>query len=145
MKPFHFQYQKILDIKHKDVDTAKKIFSSSAKELEDAKAVYEEYKIEELALQRELAEVQSTSTFTLCNGYQYYLKLKKQREEQLRRVRELEKVLIIKHRELMQAYKEEKKWDKLSEIKKEAYVFEQSKLDQENLDEISLRQYGMKK
>jgi flagellar FliJ protein len=144
MKPFRFQYQKILDVRGKEVDTAKATYNKAVQDLEDARIIYDNYKNEEDQLQEKIASGTFLTTDELRANYQYLVELRKKREQQLLNVKEFEKFMFIRHNELIQAHKEEKKWDKLSQFKKETYISEQTKLEQMELDEISLKKYIMK-
>ncbi len=144
MRKFQFQYQKILDLRQKEADSAKATYGKAVKDYEAAKRQYEQYKADELEMQREIAACESMTTHDLHTRYHYLLRIKQQKEQQLIKVNELEKFMLSKQQELLKAHKEEKKWDKLSEILKEEYVAEQMKIEQGILDEISLQRYIMK-
>lgn len=145
MKPYQFQYQKILDLKQKEVETAKINYANALKNLDEAKLILDQLKNEEIRLHQMLTSSRATTTYHLCNDYQYLTKVKEKKESQIVVVRELEKHVLIKHKELLQTHQEEKKWSKLSEIQKEEYLATESKKEQEVLHEISLQKYIVKK
>ncbi|OEH85821.1 flagellar export protein FliJ [Desulfuribacillus stibiiarsenatis] len=145
MKPFQYQYQKILDLKSKEVDYAKAEYAKSLKELENAELLLQKYKAEEETIQRELASNTSSSTHKICNYYQYFMKLKNMKENQTLQVQEKEKLMSTKQKELTLAFKEEKKWMKLKELQESEYNAEQTKNEQNTLDEISIQRFLMKK
>ena len=144
MRKFQFQYQKILDLRQKEVDSAKAVYGKAVKDFEAARKQYEQYKADELDIQREIASCDSMTSHDLHTRYHYLMRIKQQKEQQLVKVNEYEKYMKSKQQELVNAYKEEKKWDKLSEIEKEEYVAEQIKIEQSVLDEISIQRYIMK-
>lgn len=145
MKPYKFQYQKILDLKQKEVETAKINYANALKNLDEAKSVLEQLKTEEMRLHNMLTSSKATTTYHLCNDYQYLIKIKEKKESQNLVIRDLEKHVIIKHKELLHSYQEEKKWSKISEIQMEEYVATETKKEHEILHEISLQKYIVKK
>lgn len=144
MRPFKFQYQKILDLRSKESETSQLRYSEALKRLEDAKALLDYYKEEEIRVQRLIAEAETLDVDQVKSYYLYLTQLRNKQEKQAEVIKAEERNVFVRHTELVSAHKEEKKWVKLSEIKKESFVSNQLKVEQNEMDEISIQKHIIK-
>jgi flagellar FliJ protein len=135
---YKFSYQKILDVKQIQEDQKSTEVALAQNELEEERITLLKLKSKKMkALNNKKASNESTADMLRNNSYFEQVNLTI--DNQKKQIQNKKNSLISKKSELLEASKSRKILDKLKETDMKKFKFEQNKIEQKELDEISAK------
>lgn len=136
---YHFSLQKILDLKEKEKEQLQSALSLSLKKLEDEKKQHQQLQQNMNEIEAQLVHTQQgkTNVAMLMNLHAYHQKLEKSVQLSQQRMVKAEKDVQRKLQQVVDKAKEEKTYQILKSREWKKFQYEQNRLEQNVLDEIS--------
>lgn len=136
---FHYEFQKILDLKEKEKEQLQLSLSSSLKALEKEKIRHCELLQKRATLENRLLnkQAETTNIYELLDIYCFQQTLEKHIMHSGQRLLKAEKEVERKIEQVAEKAKEEKSWQMLKRREWLRYKYEEERTEQKNLDEIS--------
>lgn len=140
---YQFSLQKILDLKEKEKEQLQSALSVSLKKLEEENRHNQFLKQQMNEIENQLIHTQQnkTSVSMLLSLHAYHQKLEKSVQQSQQRIVKAEKDVQRKTQQVIEKAKEEKTYQILKAREWEKYRYEQNRIEQNVLDEISTNLY----
>lgn len=137
---YQFSLQKLLDLKEKEKEQLQSSLSSSVKKLEDEKIVQSGLLQRQNELQTQLIRKQeeSTNISVLVGLHTYQKRLEQKIVQSSQRVVKAEKDVDRKMQQVVDKSKEAKTFHLLKDRERLRFQYEQDRIEQNQLDEISV-------
>lgn len=136
---YQFSLQKILDLKEKEKEQLQSALSISLKKLEDENKKHQslQQQMDEVEAQLINTQQEKTNIAMLLSLHAYHLKLEKSVQQSQQRIVKAEKDVQRKLQQVVDKAKEEKTYQILKSREWKRYQYEQNRIEQNVLDEIS--------
>ncbi len=140
---YQFSLQKLLDLKEKEKEQLQSALSSSIKKLEDEKIIQTGLITRRDEVETQLIKMQeeSTSVSFLMGLHTYQKRLDQNIVKSSHRVAKAEKDLDRKMQQVVDKSKETKTYQLLKARERSRFQYEQNRMEQNQLDEISVNLY----
>lgn len=137
---YQFSLQKLLDLKEKEKEQLQSALSSSVKKLEDEKSAQSSLlqKQEEIGVQLIRKQEEAIHVSYLVGLHTYQKKLEQKIVQSSQRVAKAEKDVDRKMQQVVEKSKEAKTFQLLKERERFRFQYEQNRVEQSQLDEISV-------
>lgn len=144
MKPFVFELETLLDIRHRREEQANLVLSHARKKLADAQLILTDLLTQQRDAWIEFREKQTAgevlvADFQIWSKYLEFLKKAIAKQEEV--VAKCKEEVAVALKQVEQAMKDRKSVEKLKEKRLEQYKFELQQEEQKILDEIAITRF----